>query len=76
MLTLHASWRDRNALSNAPHTKSLTSSGRASIPFAPALVGIWNYNYRWGGAGCGDVGLLLTVVAVAVACTLGGDLFV
>jgi hypothetical protein len=42
-----------------------------SIPF-PALVGIWNYRYRCGGGGCGDAGLVLAVVAVVVACTLGG----
>jgi hypothetical protein len=41
-----------------------------SIPF-PALVGIWNYRYRWGGGSCADAGLVLAVVAVVVACTLG-----
>jgi hypothetical protein len=43
-----------------------------SNPFR-ALVGFWNYRYSWGG-GCG-AGLVLAVVAVVVACTLG-DLFV
>ena len=56
-------------MSNAPHAKSASSSSRPSIPF-PALAGIWDYRYRW------DVGPVLAVVAVVVACTFLGDLFV
>jgi len=70
VLMLHAAWRDWNVVSNGARINSATPG--PSNPFR-ALVGFWNYRYSWGG-GCG-AGLVLAVVAVVVACTLG-DLFV
>ncbi len=65
VLMLHAAWRDWNAVNNGGRTNSATPG--PPIPFT-ALVGIWNYHYRWGG-GCG-AGLVLAVVAVVVAYTV------
>jgi hypothetical protein len=71
VLMLHAAWRDWNAASNGGRTNSATPG--PSIPF-PALASIWNY--RWGGSCGAQAGPVLAVLAVVVACTTLGDLFV
>ena len=74
MLMLHAAWRDWKVASNGGRSNSNGSRTNSATPgpssiLFPALVtvGIWSWNYHWGGGGCGDTGLVLAVVAVVVA---------
>jgi hypothetical protein len=72
VLMLYAAWRDWDAVSSNGQRTNSATHGPSPIPFpAAVVVGIWNYCYRWGGGGCGGAGqLVLSVVAVVVACTL------
>jgi hypothetical protein len=73
VLMLHAAWRDWNAVSHGQRINSATHG--PSIPFPAALVGIFNFCYRWGGGSSCGAGLVLAILAVVVPCTLS-DLFV